>query len=570
MSRHDNKSAPLAAVPPLVVHEIDYLLLCALRAPQVFSVAKSHIKPEHFDINSEPHKAILWEAALTVAHNHDGQLPSINEGLEVLVGTAARKIADARPLAMSPEQQDDLFRPTDGLLLWCTKIAPDTDINVQEAMKLLHQFLVERDAYRAFKRDIDSLNGDVPTELPKILQQYADRVRRVSLIHRDPVESAAPVNDADEQIQKFSTGVTFLDKFMAGGQAAGEVYGILGPTGVGKTLLATQVCVESAIKELTAEKTAQDKGEPCEVRHWYYFTYEAPTREVRRRMMAHLSNIPVNRLENHMSVDLLSDKREEGYIIKSYKGSLDTKEQRSERERFKGAFKQLEKNCWVLGMDGSNPKDPHRGEGYVEELQTILQGEIDKGRKIGGIVVDYAGEACKRYMVAQGIKFDQLRHYIGMFAKQCLRLICEPFRCSAWIVHQMNTEANRRGAGSIPHHSYAAEAGNFAENMWFCFCLGTKDAKNSACLINCSKSRRAPAMDPIPVIIEGEFNRMIEAESRLVLDAGAHKIVAAHDYNTVHDSHHRVGPSKGGQRSGYLVDPNQSTYSSNKHIDTNI
>lgn len=504
--------------------EIEFMFMHLCLSSQVLYVGLKYIKSYHFDSISEPHYGVMWSAITSLASEED--ISFINkDGVYPKIVCKIKEILSSNPNLLTEEMEEELLSDSEtrpGLVRWCTDKNNEKHINVGFGIDLVKRFLLERDVYRGLSKEIS--DSRVPVDIINLFDKYGNKAREISSVGDDPVESAALTDKDRVEIEKFSTGVDFLDRYMMGGQAKREVYGILGPTGVGKTLLATQICCQCAINELNKEKTLSEMGVKYEPEHWYYFTYEAPSYEVKRRMTAYLADIDISRLEN-IPVDKLNSS---GYLeyerirfpemVKD--GSLPT-----EMDRYKRSVELLSRNCWVIGMSGGSRYSPDRGSGYVDEIFALLSKECEKGRKIGGFIVDYAGEACKRHMLAKGIKFDYLRHYLGMFAKRCLQQVCEPFDCVGWILHQLNTEANKRSAGAIPHHSYAAEAGNFAENVWFCFCLGTKDISRNACILNCSKSRRAPPMSPIPVIIDGAFNRMINAEKKLIIDSTMHSIV---------------------------------------------
>jgi hypothetical protein len=119
-----------------------------------------------------------------------------------------------------------------------------------------------------------------------------------------------------------------------------------------------------------------------------------------------------------------------------------------------------------------------------------------------------------------------MRHYLANFCNEARFKIAVPFNCPVWVLHQLNTEANKKAPTAQQHHSYASECGNFAENVWFAFVFSTKDKANNTCALYCTKERRAKGDRAAQILkIEGNFCRMVDAASTHAMDYSTHQIM---------------------------------------------
>lgn len=81
------------------------------------------------------------------------------------------------------------------------------------------------------------------------------------------------------------TYVPFLDKLLGGGTARSGVYGILGPTGVGKTHLASMIATNGATCGSIFEDTCR-RSLP-----WILFDLETPRSLAEQRILSHAARV---------------------------------------------------------------------------------------------------------------------------------------------------------------------------------------------------------------------------------------------------------------------------------------
>ncbi len=485
--------APLT-VPSLTFDQKESMLMHILRLPKLFIDAKRCLEVSHFNTD-EIRYALIWKAALAISDGGALPLKGANRRIEEYI----KVILDSDPGYISQEQQEDLFSEN-GFLIWCFN-EPEDCLYEKDGRALLEQFLRERLIINPLKRYIQNAGEDVPLDLPAVLRQFEEHERTITATKTNPIMNSFPENWKMNKVKLTPIGVPFLEEFMKG-HAGGEAYGLLGPIGVGKTTLGLQIAVEGAEYEQRVAKSDEEMG------HWYFFSYESSVdTEIRPRVMCYAAKIHRETIFEGGEFSTANNLKE--YEKKKWAAAISTRQYvPGEQERFEAASK-LNKNLWLVDMSGSIEDNPSIGSGGVEEIASYLALEQGNGKRIAGVVIDYVGIAAKRQMAKVNADMGELRHYIGGYGDQARMLLAARFNCPVWLLHQLASEANLKTPTTKQHFANASEAKNFAENLWFCFSLGTK-TDDSHCLIFCSKARRAALTDRTPVIkIDGAFCAML-------------------------------------------------------------
>jgi hypothetical protein len=518
------------AICDLTKTEIDYLLASLIWVPDLFSVAKDKLLPEYFDRSGEAHYAVFWRSVLKLAASNDGRIPL--EGTAEAVRVSVTVDAENEVRNSLPAVYEDLMRV--GNILHLTVMYYNkSNVNRNLASEFLARFLSER---RVLRRLTNLAASGHTTELKDRLSDLYNDITRFSSIGSADVHSAVHVrsNKPGQQLQP--TGISYFDERLGGGVCAGKVYGLLGPTGVGKTLNLCNLMVSSAICEQVRHRMAMEASGAADSKLgcFYYFVYEGNKDDIIRRSIAFLALIPLDRViryESDMSFQLstINDPLPD-YQIQLFPEGVgpDGELLLSEAERYHNANAILAKNVFVREMVPS-PENPKRGCGYVQEIQNVLLAEQESGRSVMGYYIDYAKIAAKNHC---GTKLDHLRHLIGGMPMECVKYINSYLpRAHGWIANQFNTEANRRSPTWVPTHSYAAEAGDFGDNCWFTFCLGTRSQDDNCCLINCSKHRDFQPTPPSTLYIHGALNRMVCMDNLIDLDSSSNQFVHKHNFD---------------------------------------
>lgn len=507
-----------------------YMMQGLLRLPEMFELAKSELKPEHFDIRAEPAWSILWRAALQVAASNNGKLPDNEAKARTLIELEATKLVDGAPSnVVGGGGADELFygpddEPGTGLINDVYTSRPLDVLDSDTTRSLLKTFLTEREIFDPLQKFVNSMgNNSVPTSADKIITKLQTSRDKIEGLGVDPVEDVFTSSwESSNAIVQVPTDMAFLDESMDGGPALGEVIVVLGPTGGGKTLLAIMAAVNGARYQVKLAK----KGEPSG--YWFYFTYESPVNpDIRSRVMSYAAQIHFKEtMKNLKNMDQLSTSNNlKEYEKKRWEAAIRTNiPVPGERERYQEQVELIGDRLKLVDMSGKD--NPSVGSKGIEEIARVLQTATNKGQQPVGIIIDYAGLVVERYMAAKNERLENEFAHLNRFVNNVRVQIASRFNCICWVLHQLHGDAAAASPTARQHHSKARGARNFADNANFAFNIGTKDESNNCCIITCTKHRRADGVKEPPIVrIDGQFGSMIPENATYALDTGQQRII---------------------------------------------
>jgi replicative DNA helicase len=510
--------------------ELEWILLGTLRIPLLFSEGRQIIRMDHFDPMSERKYRMLWGAALAVAGRHDGTLPTGNVSNLLQMEIERRQLED--PLKLEDRDLDNLLDPDIGLIHWIWDY-PTEQIFPEDIRAHRTDFVRERelDKFHAMV-DLTARTGYDHNRRRELEDQW-QRVTSVNATGSNKM--LRPVMDEsildappDDSGKLWSTGLKFLDIWMNGGQKAGEVYTLMGPSGVGKTCMALEACIEAA----RTQRVIAESGKESEAGLACYFSFEMPFDELVGRQWSYAAMIHSDAFKDGIRgvrSKLSSRGKLKPYELAKYKAEIRDNgmdKVDGEVERLLKAMEELKPYLYLGDMAGLDPSNRLFGVNGIDDLVVALKAiREESGKPIAWVGIDYAGLVVNRYMNERNIAQDQKRHYLNSFVLDAIAKIAIPFKCPVWCLHQLNVEGNKRQPGQVIHHSQAAEATAFAHNASFAFQLGNKD-KNELCSLFCTKTRRAKGNLDAPVLkIDGAFARMYDVSDDMIYDLRTHQYV---------------------------------------------
>jgi RecA/RadA recombinase len=500
MSKKKREDKPRKELP-LGERQRQYALTVLMRNKDAFSMIKDQINSQLFNTEAGRANAVVW-AVLKDYYNIHSDLPV----QEVLLAELENR------LSLTDEFDDEALEALDEFIEAAYAV-PAEDLKVNVAMKYLSQMITEQ-TQNSLLAEIQ--NGGVVSDLPLLLQTHiavADAAKAMT-----SGKAPLPFPDDPEEITAIElepTGVAFLDLYMNGGMARKEVNGFCGPYGSCKTTLGIQLAVERARYSMHQARTTQTPPQRV-----YYFSWEEDLDQLRPRVLSYAAQITRSSLEGKgfqkkLSLSTLSSMKQ--YERELFREQIAAGVIVGEYDRMMNSMAELNLNLRIMDFSGFDPNYQTLAGQMVEGIVTAIKQDqrIDNNPGVSLVIVDYAGAAAERAILAGNAQRTDLRHLVGKMPLHLKNLVAAPFNCQVWCLHQLGTQANSQAPGSAPKSTDTAEAKNFFENVNFGFMVGKPNTEGLTRLTN-GKQRRAARREDTVVHIRGELSRVDDASKRYV------------------------------------------------------
>lgn len=507
-------------LPPTSFREKKLLLTGLVRCRSLFESVMNQLTSAHFG-EGDRGLGLVW--AMTLEHYQQYKdLPGENEL------TAAVENAMSEDGTYSAEETAVTDRAIQQMFLKSSKYYRQ-DSRRRYVTDLVKKLMHEHVATKA----VDALDfyGDKPAHLSITLKELQQESQSIDSLSLQGVGEAFPSGWTPKSIGKKSTQLPFLDRFLNGGHAGGEIYFNGGPYGSCKTTIGVQLGVECA-REFAREWALNGKQGPLDF--WAHFSTEEPADSLRLRSIACTALVDRKLLEDpdewreFSTTGNLKDYERKRYAEALRRGLQIP----GERERVQHAIRILNRNWHLIDFTGHDPNLADASTNLVDGMRSALEMILRQNphKRVGGITLDYAGALARRYLIAkQNGDFSQLRHILSMIALQ-LKDLSQEFNCPIWCFHQLSGAANSRSRKGLPDHTDAAENKAFGENFDFCF-VNTIVNEQGLCVMACTKARRAQLVRETVVRVEGEHSRVVSVDGDFVFDRGSQRIVGIKEYN---------------------------------------
>lgn len=527
-----NKDGEVVTRPRLGPRQKQIVLKHVLRYDSLYKQAVDKLKPEYFDRDTDSILWVVWVAAKRVIQMHcNNSLPDPGV-LWSLIPAEIEAMVASNEIAITQEEARNLSSET-GILR--DLFGYDNDLNEAVGEKLFVNLLSEKMVFDNLLAIANRCSETVPTDISKDLEKLQANDRFIKSLRTSSARTAVPDSLGELGLGKESTGLCFVDRLFAGGDAPKEVYGVMGAFGAGKTTLAIQLCVEKA--KFLADEAIRAGTKP---RTCHLFFYEASYEEIVRRMWGYACSISRETMEKFNG---------NNWEIFSTTGSLQPYEEKlfaaeiarygienvpGEYERFLIHREALRENIVLHDYSGMNTGDNATyGNGYVDEIAASLRNYVNEsGNEVGAVYVDYVLLAARNYMNFKGMREDSLRHLVGGFPSACLRQVAGPFNCCVYLMHQLTGAANGRTFNASFTNADSAESKSFPENVWFNLALSIRDPETGISKLSAVKHRRGPDISPGLLQLEGMTGRFVRADD-YVISPESGRPVARQDYATI-------------------------------------
>ena len=297
------------------------------------------------------------------------------------------------------------------------------------------------------------------------------------------------------------TYVPFLDKLLGGGTAPQGVYGVLGPTGIGKTHLASMIACNGATKGSIFE-CRWPNAPP-----WILFDLESHFAISRQRILSHCARVSRGNIDSENMKEQAYEKLRCSELPKLNGVPL------NEENRAKLAKEVLERNLILRTGDDLRSRADVASSDESEDITSIITKCIataDLDVNLGGIVIDGVNNA---WSLSGNSNSRHERRFILDFVGTFCRGLAEEYRCPVWVTHQVNGTACNASPLTRLSHSNAARCKGFADSLDACFVLGNSTDENFFA-IQCTKGNPDRAsLDQLVLTHDRDFASIIEVEN---------------------------------------------------------
>jgi hypothetical protein len=451
--------------------DVDGLLRHILRCPQVMQRAISKIDVTDFDLGVEKPQALIYSIAQDFMLRHK-QMPTADLLYrEIISRTHEHPEYDPQTVqSILNLAYDYMINPDD------KQLVPSWALDVMDSF--LFQRRVAADVLKKAEQFGNQLTRSQVSE-------WQERMISASIQRSISVDPFA-MEGSDELIgtrRREPTGVQFVDAMLGGGTRPGELYGLLGPSGGGKTSFAHQLGVSSAKRHHLVPETK----DAYERRHVYVFVYEE--NPVSSEYM-----VPVFSCATGMDRSIFDKDRDQVFAEMTD----------SQRERYRKAKEEIGTYLHYVDMSGAVN---NAGRGGAHEIDAYLIEQQLAGHNIHGFIVDWMWPMFQRYFADYKVEREKMLQERGLAQRLMydLKTVAERRGCWCWMNHQTAPAAvgKKKGTG----WNDAAEFRSFAWLVNVCFTLGELDASNRAPFI--SSKNRGAKKSKLQVQLKGEISTFV-------------------------------------------------------------
>lgn len=439
------------------------LMVYLLRCQQVVSKAAVYLTPDDFNPESEKVEGLLWLVALEFWAEHKSLIPKPT--LELAINAKL----ESDPEYLDETEIDQLIELVE--LAYSFK---DSDFSPSWMLTQLQYFMDDR----RLRDKADAVTSADPDKLDAALLELlkSHTISRISA--GETVDYLDENNITLSQLPRDPTGVSGMDEVLGGGVRAGEVYGFLGPSGGGKSLVAVH-CTSSRAKRH---------------KHTAYFAYENPFHpEYTVRFYSVLAGIPRSRVDGKPNIEALDP---------------------TDLAKIKAALRECKP--YLHGIDMLKRG---AGCGGAQEARSQM---LELASKIGEMpslaVIDQYLPQIDRYVAAHNVKADNVRKLMQQQVDEYM-LIATELQTSFLILHQLSPEACAQPPYKRPKMTDSAECKSFAFWMNNCIAMGTQDSEGRCWLV--ADKARGTAKSAVIARVNGEYQTLEYEADRFRLSGTA-------------------------------------------------
>jgi RecA/RadA recombinase len=284
---------------------------------------------------------------------------------------------------------------------------------------------------------LDQLEHGSEEDISKALEQAVQSQRGGGLL-RSTGKMVNPFEDWKKnliQVPRESLGITFIDKMLSGGAAAGELIGFLGPSGGGKSTFALQFTAAQALKEK-------------------HVLYQSAEQSIEGDFMERLCSLATNQPRALF---------EQGFESLS--------------PELVSAIDQVGQ-AWGNYIHFNDISDIDIQLTDARQLFEPLEELLKEHPTIEWVVLDWWGRVRDKLMLGlEGYVSESEKRIHQRNWLHTLKQMAKKYDTRVLIFHQLAGEVAGKSAGKAPSSHKAQEDSNFNNMMDFCFTWGLPDSE---------------------------------------------------------------------------------------------
>ena len=453
----------------MAVLTVEELTMVHILKSQRLTVKALKLSRENIMLFNElqvPHCSLIWTSYLK--HLSERRKYGVRDLSADPKTFAAEAIADLRSAVMP----DDLKKSGESVL---EAYLEESDFDEAEGKELLSR-LVKKELNRRLSRKI---TDNMAFAALKAEVEKADRISE-SLTRDDNVDQDIikhPLADIQRYMQsseRIPLGVSFWDKASSGGGRAKEVWGVLGSTGGGKTMLTVQLNVAQALM-----------GNDV-----LWLTYEQGLEgDIIERVVSNVTEYDLSLCRDKAMSELPEE------VQKRYWDTIGVNAMKLHTLDFSKEE----------SLDLSDPED----NGGIYSVWKAVNRMKTRGIRIRIVVLDWLGEMLSQIAARMGKDLDKVYQFLAQEQMRGFRNLAKEENLMVIILHQLTTKWGDAKPVQIPQKTDALNIRTFPNNMDMVFTLGKLD-KHKICWFNPAKARKS---DPVieTIQLEGEKARFVDA-----------------------------------------------------------
>ena len=361
--------------------------------------------------------------------------------------------------------------------------------NKQYAEDILRRFMHARVVKQQINAALQTSAQGSPVGLQDKLAGWAKTAQSIQFIGRE-LRNAAAMPDFGTHIAlpppAVPTGMPWIDEYIDGFRA-GDILGLLGPTGGGKSTLMAIAAVRMAqqyyctgANKLSVYIMYEDGEDKFNFLLWSAASHIArdsfkPAPELNKSCWDYFSH-----KDNLKPYDRHLPENRNGKIVVG------------ERERWQACQPWLNQHLFFLDFS-ANATSGNYGTGGVAEIFSVLSALREQtGKEIGFVAVDYAGLMLNRELGKNNStkNMEQVWRPLQQLPDNLRTEVVGPLACTLMLAHQIaGADAKKMPPYRFLDHLSAQGSKAFAENLHACLCLNSRDAKLNVSTLNWSKVR---------------------------------------------------------------------------------